>query len=163
MVMVPPLVIVVPEPRSSPAVALMVAVPSLMSVPPDTVVVDAVPVLHVAPLATVTVPGPSKLPPLVVSEPVIVREPVPVTAPDTWRGTARLWAVLTPRVPWSSRVPVPVTDDPGLRFRVAADRSSVPEASWIDPVLLNTRLPYRVAVPVEPGLDTSVPALSKVL
>src|SRR5664280_3786056 len=157
MVMVPPLVIVVPEPRSSPAVALMVAVPSLMSVPPDTVVVDAVPVLHVAPLATVTVPGPSKLPPLVVSEPVIVREPVPVTAPDTWRGTARLWAVLTPRVPWSSRVPVPVTD-PVSRLRTADETSRMPEASWIDPVLLKARLPpVRVAVPVEPGLDTRVP------
>src|SRR5664280_3702710 len=163
MVMVPPLVTVAPEPMASVAVPLSVAVPSLTSVPPLTVVEDEVVVSQVAPLATVTVPGPSKLPPLVVSVPVTVREPVPVTAPDTSRGTARLWAVLTPRVPWSSRVPVPVTDDPGLRFRVAADRSSVPEASWIDPVLLNTRLPYRVAVPVEPGLDTSVPALSKVL
>src|SRR5664280_572005 len=139
----------------------MVAVPSLMSVPPDTVVVDSIP--HVAPLATVTVPGPSKLPPVVVSEPVIVRAPVPLTTPENTRGTPSVWLAVTPRVPWTSRVPVPDTD-PVSRLSVADETSRMPEASWIDPVLLTTRLPpVRVAVPVEPGLDTRVPVLSKVV
>src|SRR5664280_2135002 len=155
----------------------MVAVPSLMSVPPDTVVVDSIP--HVAPLATVTVPGPSKLPPVVVSEPVIVRAPVPLTTPENTRGTPSVWLAVTPRVPWTSRVPVPVTTpentrgtpsvwlavtprvpwtsrvpvpetDPVSRLSVADATSRMPEASWIDAVLLTTRLPpVRVAVPVE--------------
>ena len=42
--------------------------------------------------------------------------------------------------------------------------SRVPEESWTDPVELTTRLPPpRVAVPVEPGLATKVPALSKMV
>ena len=112
-----------------------------------------------APFATVTVPGPPKEPPRVVKVPVTLNAPLPWTVPETTRGLAMLWAVLTPRVPWTSSVPVPVTE-PALRFRVAADTSRVPEASWIEPVLLAmSSPPLKVAVPVEPGFTTRVPAL----
>ena len=140
--------------------AFSVAVPLLTRLPPDTETDSEFGVTQVAPLATVTVPGPSKLAPLVVMVPVTLKAPVPVTLPWTTKGLARLWVLLTPRVPWSSRVPEPETDPP-LRFNVAPpDTSRVPEEIWIDPVLLTTRLPPpRVAVPVEPVLTpTRVPS-----
>ena len=50
------------------------------------------------------------------------------TVPPESFKSARLWAVLTPRVPATSSVPVPLTD-PALRFKVADVTSSVPEES----------------------------------
>jgi hypothetical protein len=67
--------------------------------PPLTEVVLEAGTSHVAPLATVTVPGPSKFPPLVVMGPVTVSDPVPVTEPWITKGLARLWVLLTPSVP----------------------------------------------------------------
>ena len=119
-----------------------VAVPSLTRLPPFTEVELEAGRFQVAPLATVTVPGPSKVPPLVVMTPVTVSAPVPVTEPWSTNGMARLWVLLTPKTPWSSRVPEPLTDEPEFRLSVAPEEiSRVPEESWTEPVELTTRLP----------------------
>src|SRR5664280_2571395 len=126
----------------------MVMVPPLVTVAPE-------PMASVAVALSVAVPSLTSVPPLtVVEDEVVVSQVAPlatVTGTLTTNGG-------------NFEGPGTVTDDPGLRFRVAADRSSVPEDSWIEPVLSTARLPpYRVAVPVEPGLTTRVPVLSKVV
>src|ERR1035438_8282986 len=81
MVIVPLLVTVAPELMLRLLVASTVAVPLLTRLSPLTGLEPAT--SQVAPLATVTVPGPSKFPPLVVIAPVTVNAPVPLTEPWT--------------------------------------------------------------------------------
>ena len=76
----------------------MVAVPALTNAPPSTVIVLDEPTCQVDPLAAVRA-GAVERGPVVVSVPVTFRAPLPVTVPEITRGTARLWMVLTPRVP----------------------------------------------------------------
>ena len=114
------------------------AEPSLTSVPPLTDVVSDAGDLPGGPARHRDRARAAEGPPLVVKVPVTLNAPLPWTVPETTRGLAMLWAVLTPRVPWTSSVPVPVTE-PALRLSVVADTSRVPEASWIEPVLLAVR------------------------
>ena len=96
--------------------------------------------------------------------PVMLSGELPVTVPWTTRGLARVWVLLTPSVPWSLRVPAPLTDPP-LRFKVAprhleGARGDLDRTGVVDDQVAGAP---KVAVPVEPGLTTRVPGLVKTL
>src|ERR1700722_17013406 len=135
--------------------------PSLTTVPP-LMTVDSTD--HVAPAATVTVPGPSNDPLSESSEPGTVSGLDPVSVPSISSEEIDN-GVFTASVAWVASVPGPLTLVPAFRLSVPNPLSSLPDAKTTDPLFATARhcseksFSPKVSVPVLAAATVSVPEL----